>query len=42
MALLDGGADPALRDDAGRTAWDYAKDNDAFGDPAVLGALRAE
>ena len=29
-ALIEGGADPAARDDAGKVPFDYAKDNEAL------------
>ena len=34
-ALIEGGADPAARDDGGKTLFDYAKDNAALQGTAV-------
>ena len=39
-ALLDGGADPTLRDNAGKAAWDYARENELLEGSDVLWLLR--
>jgi ankyrin repeat protein len=41
LALMAAGADPRLRSDAGRTAFDYAQDNDTLKGSAALEKLRA-
>ena len=40
--LLEGGANPALRNNAGKLAWDYARENDALRGSSVLGRLRLD
>ena len=39
-ALLEGGADPALRNNAGKLPWDYARANEALRESSVLERLR--
>jgi uncharacterized protein len=41
LALLAAGADPRLRNNAGRTAFDYAQDNDSLKGTAALATLKA-
>jgi ankyrin repeat protein len=40
LALLAAGADPRLRSNAGRTAFDYAQDNDSLKGTEALAALK--
>ena len=40
-ALLDSGADPAVKDKKGKTAWDYAKANPALKDKSLRRRLEA-
>ena len=39
-ALLEGGADPTLRNNAGKLPWDYARANEALRESSVLERLR--
>ena len=41
-ALLEGGAGPALRNNAGKLPWDYARENEALRESSVLERLRRD
>ena len=41
-ALLNGGADVTLRNTHGKSAWDYARENDALQDTGVVRSLRPD
>ena len=41
-ALLDGGADPNIRDGEGKTPWDFASENDALTGTDILWMINDE